>query len=157
MLENRCWPIAEGQIESSAVARRTDDEDKTMYSAHIRYSYAVGDRRYEADTVWFGGDYSSTSFGAHNATVQRYPVGAKVTVHYDPARPEVAVLEPGVFFSSYAVFAFGVGLLGIGALVVLNLVRRLALQRGSRLRRYAESGLDQGGRLSQDHPKEHLD
>ena len=65
------------------------------------YVYEVAGQMYRCSTYCFGG-------WAENATAA-YAIGTKVTVHYDPKHPEVAVLRRGVQFG--AVF----GLVPIGA------------------------------------------
>jgi hypothetical protein len=65
------------------------------------YVYEVAGQMYRCSTYCFGGS-------AENATAA-YAIGTKVTVHYDPKHPEIAVLRRGVQFG--AVF----GLVPIGA------------------------------------------
>ena len=52
------------------------------------YVYEVAGQVYRCSTYCFGG-------WVENATAA-YAIGTKVTVHYDPKHPEVAVLRPGV-------------------------------------------------------------
>jgi hypothetical protein len=47
----------------------------------------------------------------------RYPVGAAVTVHYDPADPGRAVLVPGVGWSDLTTRLLLAGLLALFALI----------------------------------------
>ncbi len=101
------WPSTGGQITYSDV-RVDHDEDGTTYHADIDFAYVVDDHRYTADTVSFG-QYGSSNRSHAEEILARYPVGQAVTVYYDPAEPETAVLEPGVTWSSYMVL--GIGLL----------------------------------------------
>ena len=121
------WPGVVGTIQSSRVAESRSSKGRRNYSADVRYLYAVGDRSYTGNTVWFGDNYKSSNASQAHATVERFRPGAKVPVFYDPARPDVAVLDPGVSHSSYAVFAIGWVVAGIGCVIcTVLLVKRFA-------------------------------
>lgn len=125
---SEAWPTVPGVVTHSEVASHTSD-GKRMYRPDVRYDYEVDGRRYEGSTVWFGGDYSSSSSGGARKVVARYPPGREVAVSYDPEAPYESVLEPGAVFSSYAVLGIGALFAVIGVLVllggVLGVVRRL--------------------------------
>ncbi len=99
------WPTTSGQIAYSEV-RIDRDEDGTTYHADVTFDYVVDDRRYSADTVNFG-EYGSSNRRHAEEIVAQYSVGQAVTVYYNPAEPETAVLEPGVTWSSYLVLGIG--------------------------------------------------
>ncbi|MCA9954172.1 MAG: DUF3592 domain-containing protein [Anaerolineales bacterium] len=98
------WPATDGEILSSVV-REDTDEDGTSYFGDVTYRYFVADVAYTSDNVSFG-QYGGERDHAEEI-VARYPAGSGVTVHYDPADPETAVLEPGVTWSSYFMLAMG--------------------------------------------------
>ena len=99
------WPMTDGEITYSQIQISTDD-DGTSYHADVRFVYVVEDRRYEADTVSFG-QYGSSDRSHAAGIVARYPVGQRAAVYYDPAKPETAVLEPGVTLGSYLILGLG--------------------------------------------------
>ncbi len=99
------WPATSGKVTYSQV-RIDHDEDGTTYHAEVGFSYVVNDQRYSADTVSFG-QYGSSSRNHADEIVARYPEEQTVTVYYNPAEPETAVLEPGVTWSSYMVLGIG--------------------------------------------------
>ncbi len=99
------WPTTDGQILSSNV-REDRDEDGTSYFGDVTFGYFVDDISYTSDTVSFG-QYGGERDHAEEI-VARYPAGSGVTVYYDPADPETAVLEPGVTWSSYMLLGMGV-------------------------------------------------
>jgi hypothetical protein len=70
----------------------------TVWSPVVEYGYRVGGRDYYGARVAFTPDIAGGRELA-DATVQRYPKGSPVTVHYDPANPSLAVLEPRVAFA----------------------------------------------------------
>lgn len=98
------WPTTTGTILSSvAEPRRTSAADgraqtATIWSSVIEYSYRVQDRDYHGTRLAFGADVAGPRDLAEKV-VARYPVGSKVTVHFDPANPSVAVLDTHVAFA----------------------------------------------------------
>ncbi len=106
------WPITNGEIVVSKVITNRTDEG-VSYSADIEYSYSVGRKTYSSDVVVIGGhDYSARE------VVNRYPVGADVSVAYHPKRPRKAVLEPGKL--TYGTQQFGIIMMA-GALFMATL------------------------------------
>jgi hypothetical protein len=100
-LRSTSWPRAVGTVlaaEARRIVSRTTTSgqpvDSVTYEPYITYAYSVGGRQYEHDT--FAAAVASTSRepAAAEAIVGRYPVGHQVTVFYDPARPDDAVLVP---------------------------------------------------------------
>ena len=114
------WPATDGEILSSNV-REDTDEDGTSYFGDVTYRYSVDGISYVTDNVSFG-QYGG-SRGHAEEIVDRYPAGSGGTVHYDPADPVTAVLEPGVTWSSYFLLIFGAVFVCI-PLVVLPLMLR---------------------------------
>lgn len=123
------WLTTRGKVEVSEVGRKIENNGQIRYFTQIRYSYSVGDRRYESKTVWVGDDFFSSRPGSHEDIVRRYPVNSNVTVHYDPSYPQVAVLEPGLFLSNYGVFVAGLGFIGAGVWVALKALRESQKRR----------------------------
>lgn len=103
--QSESWPSTNGQITYSGV-RESHDDDGTTYHAQVEFAYVVDDQRYTADTVSFG-QYGSSNRRHAADIVANYPQGMAVTVYYNPAAPETAVLEPGVTWSSYLVLVIG--------------------------------------------------
>lgn len=96
------WPAIPGKIVSSDIIEdieRSRDEDgreteSTTYRPDIRFAYHVGDAYYTADTWKVGGIVGSGSPKYAQGVVARYPAGRGVKVYYNPASPDVAVLDP---------------------------------------------------------------
>lgn len=96
------WPTTVGQIISSRVVeeeerRRDDDGDErvsTIYRPDVRFAYRVDDSNYATDTWKLGGIVGSGSPNYAERVVARYAAGQSVAVHYDPAHPDMAALEP---------------------------------------------------------------
>jgi len=98
--QSKSWPTVQGKIALAELGKRVDrDSDNstvsTTYSADISYDYIVDDVAYVNGDVQFGAVSSSDPSSARRL-LQRYPVGKVVTVYYNPAQPQQAVLEPGI-------------------------------------------------------------
>jgi hypothetical protein len=57
------------------------------------------------------------------SVVPKYPVGTRVTVHYDPEAPERSLLEPGVRFGPFLAVLFGLGIIVFWTLGILHTLR----------------------------------
>ncbi len=119
------WPTVEGRVISSGIesawSRDSDNSSYLTYYAAIRYEYTVGDRTYAGDQTKVGGEIRTTSSVRAGRAAARYREGAAVTVHYDPIRPEEAVLEPGVKIVPWVLVIFGLLFIATGVIVMLAL------------------------------------
>lgn len=89
-IASRKWPSTTGIVVSSTVEKHLGKGGAT-YAAVVAYHYAVDGRDLKADVVtrnWTSGTEEEAQ-----QTSLRYPVGAVVTVYYDPQAPELAALE----------------------------------------------------------------
>jgi hypothetical protein len=108
------WPIVEGKVVASDVERERstsgtggERRTSTTYKANVFYEYSVDGTKYSSDKVSFG-EYSSSNQRHARQIVNRYRKGKIVQVYYNPGKPDVAVLEPGVSWSSYMPLGMGV-------------------------------------------------
>jgi hypothetical protein len=103
----RCarWPTVEAVIESAEMGRHPGNHGGDTYSANISYNYQVAGIQYEGTRLAFGEMTTSPEYA--QGILKRYPVGKKVPVHYDPANPELAVLETGLHGGTGIAFAVG--------------------------------------------------
>jgi hypothetical protein len=94
------WPTVSGKILVSEVQQyvplatlfSSSSQSEYKYAPTVRYAFEVGGASYEGDTIKFG--YMNGANPATEAEVlEPYPVGAVVTVHYDPANPKQSVLD----------------------------------------------------------------
>src|SRR3954467_10448069 len=81
----RRWPSAPGRVIASRTeARRNHPGGNLSNQPFVQYEYAVGGRTYRAARLDVG---EHTPGSELEAVLTRYPVGAAVTVFYDPADP----------------------------------------------------------------------
>lgn len=106
------WPTTEGVIEEFD---RGEDEGELF--PRITFGYDVSGRHYRTRLTHAGGT-PPPEYALIYA--EKYPVGAKVRVYYDPDHPENATIEPQVMPGDWMVFMFGLiaTLLGIGAFML---------------------------------------
>ena len=92
--ERRPWPVADGKVLTSTVAKKKHPTAGIFHVPRVRYAYAVAGRQYEGDLICPGIEQFGlgSELQAH-AKSDKYAVGKIVSVHYDPADPSVAVLE----------------------------------------------------------------
>jgi hypothetical protein len=110
------WGRTEGRIIGSETEAfqsgrgHNDGHRSKLLRQRVTFSYTVAGTVYASDRVSFGARTSSSLRMLETRIIQRYPVGARVMVHYDPANPSAAVLERGarllwVVWASSALFA----------------------------------------------------
>jgi hypothetical protein len=81
------WPSVDGVVTRS---RQPDTPLEDDRSIDIAYRYRVAGVTYQCGRVAYGARWQGP-----RETIERHPVGRRVTVFYDPASPERAVIEPG--------------------------------------------------------------
>jgi len=91
------WPATQGQIIASRISESTstdsDSDRSTSYSPAVEYTYNVAGQEYKGNKITFGFTQGYGRYAKAQAALARYPLGAQVTVYYDPANPADAVLE----------------------------------------------------------------
>lgn len=107
------WPSVPGVVESAAITTSVSGGKHRTTNYHCRVSY-----RFEVGgAVWHGSRIRATgeSTGESDARedLGRYAPGSPCTVHYDPADPSEACLEPGGNVGALAG-------MGLGALILLG-------------------------------------
>lgn len=125
----RDWPTVPGIVEVSGVREVTSGSGRLgvdrVHLPDVRYRYTVNGRDFRGQVVQAG--KGPDDLASARQTAARYPVGASVPVHVDPADPSRAVLEPDHQARDvHAALATGVGL--ILGLACLMRFRRLRLR-----------------------------
>jgi hypothetical protein len=106
------WPCVEGVIEEAGLS-----SDKNDLFPNIKFCYTIGSSTYSR-AMEFPVDITPTQeFAA--SYIEKYPVGSKVQVHYNPNNPENATLEPGLGKGDWLVLVIGLGTLLFGIAFIL--------------------------------------
>lgn len=118
--ESRRWPTTTGAVLESSVTFTRSTETTSAHSSTpdqlqsrtVETWFPVVQYRYEVDgQVRIGTRLKIVDSGSNRddalARAAQYPLGAKVTVFYDPHAPSQAVLEPGVGLGSAAPLLIG--------------------------------------------------
>jgi len=114
------WPVIPGTVLSSQVVEHesTDSEGSSSisYEPRVEYQYIVMGQSYTARRVAFGAN--SFDYKKASEIAARYPVGAQVSVHYNPDKVSDATLETGAV-STKLFTKLGGAMAGIGLVIVI--------------------------------------
>jgi|SRR5581483_2857739 hypothetical protein len=93
----RKWWSADGVIVTSYISAERDEENvkstKIFYVPNVSYTYFVQGKQQLATRLHFGARQKRTQRDAAEKDLAPYPVGARVTVYYNPDNPQDAVLQ----------------------------------------------------------------
>jgi hypothetical protein len=120
------WPRVPAEVVRSEVeAERPRDSDgatNTTYSARLLFAYEVDGQNYTTERVRFGEALGTGDPSEPEMQRLRYPLGARVSVVYDPEHPEVAAARTGFHPVALVKGAAGVGLLLAAALILVGAI-----------------------------------
>lgn len=87
------WLSTTGTVLMSSVQSSHTGKSYSTYPVVV-YSYVVNGQSYQSQRIKAGEQFLSVRLaGEAQSTVARYPIGASVTVYYDPANPAESALE----------------------------------------------------------------
>ena len=87
------WVSTTGTVLMSSVQSKHTGRSHSLYPV-IVYVYAVNGQSYQSQRIKAGEQFLNVRVaGQAQATVNRYPIGAAVTVYYNPANPSECALE----------------------------------------------------------------
>ena len=119
------WPVAKGRILSSKVEQYREIAGAgnfgstrarmTLYRPAVAYEYEAAGQSFRGDRIAQSPGINRTLPILAEKTVQRYPSGSAVDVHYNPKRPGESVLEPRVPAGWIFVLVIAVALLALAA------------------------------------------
>jgi hypothetical protein len=95
------WLTTDGKIIRSVLIP-ADPQSDAADEVDIEYEYTVQGTRHTSPEVF------PTEVGFPEEMLKKYPVGARVTVYYNPKNPSDAVLERGTNFNAYFFMGFGI-------------------------------------------------
>ena len=128
------WPATVGKVLRSGVGTEVREPPSgrrqtwVLHRAEVVYEYQVGGEKYSASTVYVG----NASVGPRQAQriANRYPPGADVLVHFNPADPKTAVLIPGVPPRLWIMAVSGAPFFVVGLGGILSMLRGMPLHIG---------------------------
>lgn len=85
----------------------------TRYAPHVVYHYVVDGVTYQADRLTLATTLLDSERAAAERAAERYPFGATVTIHYNPANPADATLKPHSGGGALLLWLVALGLLAI--------------------------------------------
>ncbi len=87
------WPSTMGRVLMSSVQSSHSGTSHSTYPVVV-YQYEVLGKTYQSQTIKAGEQYLNVRIiGQAQETVARYPIGANVTVYYNPVNPANSALE----------------------------------------------------------------
>jgi hypothetical protein len=112
------WPSVEGEIASTRLVHRYEQDGDTDYE-YVAYRYEVDGKPYRNDRVRFGPqvvpssimptvDPEPNSPYAAAALARRYPRGTSVRVYYNPRDPADSTLHRAPSFAVWVILGVGV-------------------------------------------------
>jgi hypothetical protein len=117
------WPVAKGRVLSAKVEEYralagagdfgSTRTRMTLYRPKVVYEYEAAGQRFKGDRIAQSPGFNRGVPIFAEKTVQRYPSGSAVDVHFNPKRPSESVLEPRVPAGWIAVLVIAVALLAL--------------------------------------------
>jgi hypothetical protein len=87
------WQSTTGTVLMSSVQSSYSSGSHSTYPVVV-YQYEVSGQRYQSQRIKAGEQFLNVRVsGQAEATVRKYPIGATVTVYYNPSNPTESVLE----------------------------------------------------------------
>ena len=132
------WPAVEGTIIDSNIGSKVEAPPRNTrapggsttinlaslalgaqpsnytYRPEVVYEYTIDGVKHLGDRIAASNSYGGSRIAAVK-TLARYPKDSKVTVHYDPEKPDHSLLEPGARSSVWGKLIIGALLLAAGA------------------------------------------
>lgn len=113
------WPTSKGTVTRDASYWiELHNKGPSTARLDVVYSYQVAGKSYESHRIIHGINSVSNDPSAYLPLINGLTEGKTVTVHYDPAHPEYAVLHPEIFsnVSGFALFGFGGIIIGLAVI-----------------------------------------
>lgn len=87
------WLTTTGTVLMSSVQSRRSGNSTSTFPVVV-YQYEVNGKTYQSQTIKAGEQFMNVRIlGQAEATAAHYPIGANVTVYYNPANPAESALE----------------------------------------------------------------
>ena len=115
-IASESWPTVEGKVTRSDIRieeREVERDGRTVRETHyipiVSYHYTVNGLAHISNKVSFVEvSYDKTCSNCANAIRNKYPKDTIVKVHYNPEKPNEAVLEAGLQLRTFSTLAGGI-------------------------------------------------
>jgi len=94
------WPVADGLITVSDIKRYSQPDEmtagkmaSTIYYPEIKFKFIADGSEYESNKITWGGQFRSNDIELIKPKLEKYPVGKKIVVHYNPLSPSDCIVE----------------------------------------------------------------
>jgi len=111
------WPTVQARIWHTDVIAG-HHRGQVTYTGYVRYGYRVHGKVYASHRI--AALAISGSSSAASEIVRRYPVDAIVPVYYNPAKPWISVLVPGMSWQLWMVLGFSCFFMGVGVWIIVT-------------------------------------
>jgi hypothetical protein len=118
------WPSADGEVVAAYVETRSNSSSGsrgsrgTSYAPVVIYRYAADGQSYQNNRIWVAAEQSFGFASSARDFIDRYPVGSRVRVLYDPADPtDSALINDGAPWWFWLFVVFGVMILVFGLFI----------------------------------------
>ena len=124
--EARSWKVVAGRVVRSSLEEKRVDTSygdgirrtESGFVPQVEYQYRVGDETLTGQRISLVEKQYTQKSG--QKTLEKYPIGATVQVHYDPENPQEAVIETGTVLSSLIFMLGGLALVAVGIAIAVS-------------------------------------
>ncbi|NIW79322.1 MAG: DUF3592 domain-containing protein [Calditrichae bacterium] len=97
--ESQNWPQVTGTITKAGVKKDHDTDAEgfttTTYIPEVEYEYQLGEDVYSNGQISFGGTKTYNSRKKAEEAISQYPLDGRISVFYNPEKPDESVLIQG--------------------------------------------------------------
>ncbi len=118
------WPSSPATILSCRIRTYSDANNNREWTIRIRYTFQVEQATFENKRVFFAGLITGQNKKKMFLLEEAYKKGEQVKVFYNPANPQIATLETGVYPTLRRYLFFSVAGLIFSSAVFIGLLLR---------------------------------
>ena len=107
-IETKKWLYTLGEIVRSDVSESDDDDGKKFYTPVVEYTYSVNGCQYKGNTILIGANLSDYRRAKPQKVASKYVTNQKISVYYNPNKPQISVIETGLHKTTFFELFFGI-------------------------------------------------
>jgi Protein of unknown function (DUF3592) len=118
-IKSKNWEIANGEIISSDIETcKTTSDSNNIFRPRVKYKYIISGKQHISGRIFFGDKVLTDFKGYTIKLINKYSVGSKVDVYFNPDDIEESVLERGVSSNSIILLIVGVSIILFGVILM---------------------------------------